>query len=161
MRERKWVVLPTIAAIVLLTHACNDDGPTGPRGPQGPEGMAGTAGIQGMIGPQGPPGPAGPAGPQGPPGPQGPAGPAGVSGWETVQTSLTTSAATSGVVHVEVHCPTGKRPAGGGYDVVPAVAARQVGVSANRPTGTGWIVSFEAPTFGAWTFTTYSVCVIA
>lgn len=78
-----------------------------------------------------------------------------------VQASQTTSAANSGVVTVEVHCATGKRPAGGGYGVVPATAARQVGIATNRPTASGWIVSFESPTFGAWTFTTHAVCVTA
>lgn len=157
MRTQTWLVLPTLAAIVLLSHGCKD-GPTGPRGPEGQEGAPG---MQGMIGPPGPQGPAGPAGPPGPPGPQGPAGPAGVSGWEIVQTSVATSAANTGVVHVEVHCPAGKKPAGGGYSIVPATAARQLGVAVNRPTATGWLVTFERPTFGAWTLTTHAVCVIA
>ena len=158
MRKREWLVLPMIAALVVLTHGCNDDGPTGPRGPMG---QPGSAGMQGMIGPQGPPGPAGPPGPTGPQGPQGPAGPAGLSGWEVVQASVTTTAATTGVVHVEVHCPTGKLATGGGYEVAPASAALSVGVSSNKPTGSGWIVSFESTTFGAWTFTAYGVCALA
>lgn len=152
MRMRNWLVLPTIVTIVLFTYACKD-GPTGPRGAEGEEGAPGP---QGLVGPPGPPGP---QGPPGPPGPQGPPGGSGTgTSWEIVQATRTTTAGTSGIVTVEVHCPTGKRPMGGGYAVVPATAARQVGIAENRPTASGWIASFENTNFGPWTFTTHAVC---
>ena len=59
-------------AFSLILLGC--EGPVGPMGPQGAQGPQGIQGPAGDTGAQGPGGPAGPTGPQGPDGPQGPQG---------------------------------------------------------------------------------------
>jgi hypothetical protein len=84
-------------------------GATGPEGPIGPNGPVGPSGPQGSAGPMGPAGPIGPAGPRGATGPQGPSG---VSGYVVQDMQVTVASGTSKLV--DVKCPIGDVPVGGG-----------------------------------------------
>lgn len=118
-------------------------------------------------GPAGPPGPAGPSGPKGDTGPAGttgPAGPAGadgVGGYQVVaQTTATNSNSTK---FINVSCPSGKKPVGGGGWLFITDGNGPVGLTASHPDPSSWrVVAKEfAPTTAEWWLTGYAVCVTA
>jgi hypothetical protein len=98
-----------------------------------------TRALKGRVGPQGPAGPRGPAGPQGAPGPQGPSGTFGtvttIEGSNEVLSpdSTETSLAT---------CPANSVVVGGGWDASGGDGADN-GVSRNRPSQNGWLVTMK------------------
>jgi hypothetical protein len=69
--------------------------------------------VAAIPGPQGPEGPPGPQGPEGSEGPQGPAGNPGISGYELVTASSGSDSSPSKTVNLP--CPEGKKPIGGGH----------------------------------------------
>jgi hypothetical protein len=144
------------------TGPSGEMGPAGARGPQGEPGVAGPPGPQGAIGPPGPEGPQGPqgaAGAQGPagiPGPMGPAGPSGVSGYEVRDVANPPfNAAPSVTLPVQqAACSAGRRPVGGGFELVGS--AQQLTVTSSTPAPNGsaaWHVTLKNTTsstvFGA------------
>jgi Collagen triple helix repeat (20 copies) len=131
-------------------------GPKGDTGAQGPKGDTGAQGPKGDTGAQGPKGDTGATGQQGPQGIQGvqgvqgftgPQGPSGVSGYERV--TVDTGAfnlAFQVQSFVLAPCPAGKRPLGGGYELVGTAAQTGLAVLMSGPydNGTsGWRVSFR------------------
>lgn len=147
-------------------------GPKGDVGPAGPQGAKGDLGAQGPAGPGGPagakgdPGAVGPAGPQGypgSPGSQGPAGPAGgLNGYQWV--SHTDSVASYKAITVEVSCPTGKSPLGGGGQIGDVGAPEQAAITETRPFQDGgrigWRVTYANTSLVGVSFPvyTYAVC---
>jgi hypothetical protein len=130
-------------------------GPPGPRGPQGPkgdpgpQGARGETGSPGRSGPKGATGATGPAGPAGPPGPAGDPGPRGVSGWQAVTKTLLFGPGVPAAV--EVNCPAGKKPLGGG-------AAAGIGVLdlyQSAPSGAGGDQGWYAEVRNTWDKSTY------
>lgn len=146
-------------------------GPPGPRGPRGFRGHPGARGPQGHTGktgergPQGIPGEAGTPG--GPPGPQGPAGPAGAEGAEgapgisgySTHTANSGNSNTTRIKQVQVDCPAGTKPLGGGPDVSP-VDTEQIFNVSSFPRGSGWFVKEEslAPAGQRWKLIAHVVC---
>jgi hypothetical protein len=125
------------------------EGPAGVAGPQGPEGPQGAVGPEGPAGPQGvvgAVGPQGPVGPMGPIGPTGAQGAPGVSAYERVVTDSGTMQMGPGVANfVIAACPTGKRPIGGGYELV-STSSQQLTVTLSAPHEngvSGWRVNFR------------------
>ncbi len=127
-------------------------GETGTAGPQGPQGEPGPQGPQGELGPKGDKGDAGPAGADGAPGaqglpgergaagPQGPPGvPGGLSGWELAYKCCQELPAGSSAV--DVHCPSGKRAIGGGYE-----GSGRIWHSMPTATGDRWQFWVDSPT---------------
>ena len=115
-------------------------------GPQGPAGAAGAAG------PAGPAGSTGPAGAQGPAGPQGPAG---VSGYQ--QASRSGYVGPLSYLYLDVWCPSGKMPLGGGASTEPGNNSLQIVDS--RPLATGWEIRFwNGDIFTGHTGIAYVVC---
>ena len=152
-------------------------GPPGPPGPPGPRGFRGTRGPRGVPGPKGdtgpvgtPGGPAGPPGPQGPPGTPGgaagppgsagPAGPSGVSNYST-HTANSGNTNTTTVKSVQVDCPAGTKPLGGGGEISPASTEGIALVSA-FPRGDGWFAKAQAVsnvgTDHRWKLITHVTC---
>jgi hypothetical protein len=95
-------------------------GVQGDPGPQGDPGAAGATGPQGDVGPRGPQGLAGhdgapgPKGDQGPKGDAGAPGPAGLSGYQVVQSGDFSVDGPYVLIELDMHCPDGKSPVGGG-----------------------------------------------
>ena len=132
-----------------------DAGPQGPKGdagPQGPKGDTGATGAQGpqgaigATGAQGPQGLQGPQGFMGPQGPQGLAGTNGVSGYEkVVADSGPFSIGPSISSWIVAACPAGKKPVGGGYELI-GTSAQQLSVTMSAPHengAIGWRVNFR------------------
>ena len=140
-------------------------GPTGPSGVTGPTGATGPQGIPGPPGTgsggtAGPPGPQGPAGPTGPSGPTGATGPAGVTDYST-HTNNSGNRDSVRVKSVQVNCPSGTVPLGGGGEVSPP-DNEGVGLVVSIPRGDGWFV--KAETFVGtpdWKLIAHVVCAIA
>jgi hypothetical protein len=149
-------------------------GPVGPVGPQGPQGLQGETGEAGSVGPVGPAGPAGPVGAQGPQGVQGtqgpvgaqglqgPAGTNGVSGYQPVTGESPISLNPGTASWFVALCPTGKRPVGGGYELIGGTGAQLNTIAShpydNSPT-VGWRVLLRNNT-GAVVTTTVRVHVL-
>ena len=152
-------------------------GPPGPPGPPGPRGFRGTRGPRGVPGPKGdtgpagaPGGPAGPPGPQGPPGtpggaagppgpagPTGPAGPSGVSDYST-RTANTGNTDSVRTKQVQVNCPPGTKPLGGGGEISPS-NSEGIGLVSSFVRGNGWFA--RAETFAgsqSWKLIAHVVC---
>jgi len=132
------------------TGATGATGAVGPQGAEGPQGPQGATGAQGPAGPQGVAGATGPQGAQGPMGPIGPAGPQGIPGvsaYERVVADASALQLGAGISSfVVVACPAGKRPIGGGHELV-SISAQQLNVTMSAPYETtsvvGWRVSFR------------------
>lgn len=125
-------------------------GPQGPPGPQGEKGSPGEQGAKGPAGPQGeqgPPGPHGARGPQGEQGEQGDAGPAGPPGLSdySLEDHNSGNSTTVAVKSVQVDCPTGTVPLGGGGEVIPADTLG-VWIVSSYPRNNGWYTKAEALT---------------
>lgn len=128
-----------------------ETGATGAQGPKGDTGATGPQGPQGQQGAQGPQGLQGLTGPQGPQGFQGPPGINGVSGWErgVGDTGPFSIGANAGSFIIAA-CPAGKKPVGGGYELVGGAAALTVTLSAPYENGvSGWRVNFINRTSGS------------
>ena len=138
-----------------------DTGAIGPQGPQGLKGDTGPQGLKGDVGPQGPQGPQGLTGPQGAQGlqgpqgfvgPQGPQGQAGVSGYEKIVADSGPFSLGAGISSwIVANCPAGKRPVGGGHELV-GTSTQQLNVTMSAPYengGIGWRVNFRNGTLGA------------
>ena len=121
-------------------------GPPGPRGKKGKQGKRGPRGFRGPEGPEGPEGPAGSDGSDGIDGQDGGPGADGVSGY-TVETN-NPEPNTNVFKAVQVNCPAGLVPLGGGAEVVVASPSTQheVLLSGSNLTdaGNGWIAFAEA-----------------
>ena len=116
-------------------------GPKGDRGQQGPAGASGPAGSQGLKGDRGEQGPAGASGPAGPAGRVGTQGPSGVSGWEYRIAARDVPGDFARAVQVD--CPAGKKPLGGGASTThPGIARVHETAPATTSSGqaTGWRV---------------------
>jgi len=149
-------------------------GAAGPQGAEGPQGAQGAPGPQGPAGPQGAAGPAGPQGVQGVMGPLGPAGPQGVAGANGVSGvekligdtgALQLGAAISS--SIVVACPAGKRPVGGGHELV-SISSQQLNVTSSAPYDNngvvGWRVAFRNGTTNSMAnvqVKAYVICAIA
>lgn len=131
-------------------------GPTGPQGPAGPTGPQGPTGSGGG-GTPGPPGPTGPQGPLGPTGPSGPPGSPGVSDY-SVHTANSGNSDTVRFKVVQVNCPAGTKPLGGGGEPTPT-DNEGLGLVWSYPRGNGWFVKAEAFANNArWKLIAYAVC---
>ena len=134
-------------------------GPTGPQGPAGetgPQGPAGSGGG-GTVGPPGPTGPQGPLGPTGPTGPTGPEGPAGVTDYST-RTANTGNTDSVRVKVIQVNCPAGTKPLGGGGEVSPS-DSEGVGLVVSVPRGNGWFAKAETFTGSqSWKLIAHVTC---
>ena len=152
-----------VAAIALVGTAIAgpDLGGTGAK-------KAAKKGKKGPRGPAGPAGPAGQAGPAGPPGTSGAPGSPGVNGFGTVQYVEqefpgSISAGTFSA-DLEVPCPAGLRPVGGGFDTEPDT---QTALTHSRPDGgpppTGWQLQLQNthPTTAITEVQVWVVCVNA
>ena len=132
----------------MLTGTAGGQGAQGPPGPTGPKGPTGPTGPKGATGATGPKGTTGPAGPTGPPG---------ISGYALVEKSAST---TSSFLAVQVNCPSGTRPLGGGGGTPTPGAG--VSVRNSFPVGgsqPGWLVVAEAKTPGTgWSYEVDAVC---
>jgi hypothetical protein len=144
-------------------------GPPGKRGPRGFRGHPGPKGAQGEPGtpggpagppgPQGPVGPAGtPGGPAGPPGPAGPQGTPGLSHYST-HTANSGNSNTAAIKVVQVNCPDGTKPLGGGSEVSPTDTEGIATVS-TYPRLNGWFAKAEsfAPPGQRWKLIAHVVC---
>lgn len=140
-------------------------GKPGPKGEKGDPGVQGQQGLQGIQGPQGPAGggssgtvgPPGPTGPQGIPGPQGPKGDPGISNY-SVHTNNSGNSNTVRFKTVQVNCPIGTEPLGGGGEPSPT-DSEGLGLVSSFPRERGWFVKAEA--FGnnaAWKLIAYVTC---
>ena len=96
----------------------------------------------GVLAARGATGATGPQGPQGPPGPPGPQGAAGASGYNVVTQYVTVNTGTQQLV--DVHCPSGQVPVGGGAhygNAFPGLGNAQwayVSESSIDESRTGW-----------------------
>lgn len=125
------------------------EGPQGPQGPPGPQGPQGPQGLQGEMGP---------AGATGPQGPAGAAGRDGVSGYEVeaADTVPFDAGRSTEVPPIQVACEAGKKPIGGGYQMLNA-ASNGLNVVSSMPVNeegfVGWRVvvrnQFSPLIFGA------------
>jgi Collagen triple helix repeat (20 copies) len=133
-------------------------GPPGPKGKQGKRGKRGPRGRQGPEGPEGPPGQDGLNGADGLDGADGPPGADGVSG--RVVVTANSNLSTEGVRTVEVSCPAGTVPFGGGGRILPDDAEGVV--LKNSYPGDGddsWVVVAERTTSNAaWALRAYAIC---
>jgi hypothetical protein len=124
--------LVTVVALVGTAIA----GPGVDRGP------GAKAAAKGKRGPRGPAGPAGPVGATGAPGAPG------INGFGTLvyveQNFVSNVTAGEHTADLEVPCPAGLRPVGGGFDTTPDT---QTAVTFDEPFGgpppTGWRVSLK------------------
>lgn len=116
-------------------------GPAGPPGPKGEKGDSGTRGPQGDTGEKGSKGEQGERGPKGEQGNKGPAGPSGVSDYST-HTSNSGNTDTVRFKVVQVNCPTGTKPLGGGGEISPS-DNEGVGLVSSYPRGNGWFAKAE------------------
>ncbi len=141
MRRREVLTGFALVAVVALVGTAI----AGPGGDRGPDGKAAAKGKRGPRGPAGPAGPAGASGAQGAPGAPGAPG---INGFGTVQYveqnfAGSISAGTFSA-DLEVPCPAGLRPVGGGFDTTPDT---QTATVFNEPFGgpppTGWRVSLQ------------------
>jgi hypothetical protein len=129
----------------------------------GPQGPIGATGAQGPAGPAGTQGPAGAAGVQGPAGPAGEQGPAGLPGREVVSRTVDVPTGTKQLV--DVPCPTGKTPIGGGAHVgntFPGAGdARYAYVSESDidESGTGWASTVVVSGQPITEFTATAICI--
>lgn len=128
----------------------NQQGIKGDIGPQGLKGDKGDPGIQGLQGAKGDKGDAGPA------------GPSGVSGYQIVK-GPERQVGLFDFATVDVTCPEGTRPLGGGarfgYSVVPDADSGYLEES--YPTANGWRVS--AHNTGPWIdrpLVPYAICAV-
>jgi hypothetical protein len=111
-------------------------GDTGPAGAQGPKGDKGDKGSKGDTGAQGL---------QGVPG---------LSGYTLVEKVQTTTAASMGI---QVTCPSGKRPIGGGGGTSTPGAG--VTMRNSFASGSTWLVVVDAKSPGSgWSYTAKAVC---
>ena len=112
--------------------------PAGPKGDKGDRGDKGTKGDKGDKGDK---------------------GEAGISRYTIVQTTRST---TSGSMGIQVNCPTGTRPLGGGGGT--STPAAGVTVRNSFPVGgstPGWLVVVDAKTPGAgWSYQAQAVCAV-
>jgi hypothetical protein len=141
-------------------------GPRGFRGHPGPKGDTGERGPQGVPGasggPPGPPGPQGPAGPAGTPGgPAGPPGPAGAPGLSHYSTHTANSGNSNTHTHksVQVDCPEGTKPLGGGSEISP-VDTEGIATVSSYPRLDGWFIKAEsfAPPGQRWKLIAHVMC---
>ena len=123
-------------------------GAAGPKGDPGPKGDAGAKGDKGAAGAKGDKGAAGEKGAPGAPG---------VSGYALVEKTASTTAK---FLAVQVNCPAGTRPLGGGGGTPTPGAG--VSVRNSFPVGgtqPGWLVVAEAKTPGTgWSYEVDAVC---
>jgi len=135
-----------------------EQGPPGPRGKKGKRGPRGRRGPVGPEGPEGPPGADGFNGSDGVDGADGPPGADGVSG--RVVVTANSSLSLEGVRTVEVSCPTGTVPFGGGGRILPDDAEGVV--LKNSYPGDGddsWVAVAERTTSNAaWALRAYAIC---
>ena len=141
-----------------IPGATGPQGPQGIPGPQGPQGVPGSGGTG--SGPPGPVGPPGPTGPVGPVGATGPPGPQGLSGVSDYSTRIANSGNADSVRFkvVQVNCPAGTKPLGGGGEVSPS-DSEGVGLVSSIPRGNGWFA--KAETFVGtphWKLITHVIC---
>jgi hypothetical protein len=128
------------ASLKLLDFAASEraqlKGDTGPAGPQGPKGDKGDKGSKGDTGAQGL---------QGIPG---------LSGYALVEKSQSTTASSMGI---QVSCPSGKRPIGGGGGTSTPGAG--VTMRNSFASGSTWLVVVDAKSPGSgWSYTAKAVC---
>lgn len=127
---------------------------------------AGATGATGATGPQGPQGPQGPTGATGATGATGPQGPAGLVGLVVVSQGV--SVATDTTQSVDVACPSGKVPVGGGghygsSNVFPGGSKYAFVVESDIDiAGTGWKTTFAVVSpQSSSAFTATAICVNA
>lgn len=145
---------------LALYPVVSTPGPTGPTGPQGPSGPTGPQGPTGSGGggTVGPPGPTGPQGPLGPTGPTGPVGDPGISNYST-HTHNSGNTNTNVVKQVQVNCPTGTKPLGGGGEISPS-DTEGIFLVSSYVRGSGWFSKAEsaAPPGQRWKLITHVIC---
>jgi hypothetical protein len=135
------------------------DGAPGPAGPPG-QGVAGSTGPKGDTGATGATGPQGSAGPTGATGAQGPPGISGETIAESAPTQTTGQSRT-----VDVSCPAGTVPTGGGAWINPLDSSTPLPqLTESAPLGTaaapsGWEVeAWSAVPSAQWTVFAYVMC---
>ena len=156
--SRKMVFVVVMAILVLVgvgaIFADSHDTYTGCLGPGGNlnKVAVGSEPVHGVCpddheqiswnetGPAGPPGADGVDGAPGADGADGADGKDGVSGWEQKSATQFTSLAPGGEYKVEILCPTGKKPLGGGFDRTKSTT--RILDSRTNPALTGWFVRF-------------------
>jgi hypothetical protein len=113
-----------------------------------------------LRGPAGAPGPAGAKGDRGDAGVKGDRGDRGEPGVSRYTIVSTTRSSTSSSMGIQVNCPAGTRPLGGGGGT--STPAAGVTVRNSFPVGgatPGWLVVADAKTPGAgWSYTVEAVC---
>lgn len=141
MRRREVLTGFALVAVVALVG-------TAIAGPGGDRGPGANAAAKGKRGPRGPAGPAGPAGAAGAQGAPGAPGAPGINGFGTVRyveqnfpDDITAGFFTG---DMQVFCPAGLHPVGGGFDTTPDT---QTALTHSRPEGgpppTGWQVQLQ------------------
>jgi hypothetical protein len=130
-------------------------GAAGATGPAGGEGARGLTGGLGDEGPRGAVGPEGKEGAQGQTGKEGPAGAPAVGGTVEAESTSEVLGYGGGTADVEVACPEGTLPVGGGFHGSTAA----IMAYSSRRTATGWEVgAINVSAGNPGTMTAYAIC---